>query len=669
MLRFRCSSNVDCSPGFRCEGGYCEPGRAEASSDACVSTGVEVCTDQVDNDCNEKVDCEDPSCLSFCQAGDGGGTDASVETDGGTDVDAGSDGGADSGIALVFDECCSVDRWCWQNPLPHGNDLWDVWASNSSDVWVVGEKVSMLHWNGARWSRPAGRANESAYSVWGATPDDVWAYSDRLLHWNGDEWSAWEIDAGTPLSLGALGGSSASDVWAVGYGDSAIHWNGAEWSLEPPDGGVNLDAVWSWSSTDAWAVGTGALVHWNGLTWDRVPPPGGTPGSFYRAVWGSAPTDVWAVGLSGLALHWNGASWGPFPAPVGLYDFSAVWGSSATDVWLAASSGGAVEVLHWDGSLLSPKVPGDKREVLAGFSLPSGEAWAVGRGGAILSLAEGRWSPVFPTETADLYDVWGTGPNDVWAVGEEDLSLHWDGLRWEARTNPLATRKLALYGVTGSGPTDVWAVGGTAAIHWDGSAWVSYPLGVDARCVAGGGAHVWALGANGWVARWNGSGWPVEQTPLQGSPRCDLWVESPTDLWAVNGTGAMRWTGTGWAAVDLSDAGVAPTQLVSVWGTSSTDVWLLDAQAQVTRWNGAGWATVATLDAGSAPFVPKALAGMSETAVWAAGRHGRMFRWNGAAWAEESTEAARDFFGLWGQADAGVWGVGTLGAVLHKPLP
>jgi hypothetical protein len=39
-------------------------------------------------------------------------------------------------------------EWEWQNPLPTGNSLEDVWGSSGSDVFAVGVGGTILHYGG-----------------------------------------------------------------------------------------------------------------------------------------------------------------------------------------------------------------------------------------------------------------------------------------------------------------------------------------------------------------------------------------------------------------------------------------------------------------------------------------------------------------------------------------
>jgi hypothetical protein len=71
-------------------------------------------------------------------------------------------------------------------------------------------------------------------------------------------------------------------------------------------------------------------------------------------------------------------------------------------------------------------------------------------------VSAGAWSSVTIGATNPLYAVWGSGPNEVWAVGGLGTVLHRNGATWSrvttGTTNPL-------YAVWGSGPNDVCAMG------------------------------------------------------------------------------------------------------------------------------------------------------------------------------------------------------------------
>src|SRR4051812_35318310 len=104
------------------------------------------------------------------------------------------------------------------------------------------------------------------------------------------------VPSGTTLPLDGVGGTSPSDVWAVGDGGTIIHFNGSGWAASASGTANTLYAVWAASSADAWAVGANStLLHYNGTSWSSATWPG--PAALaVDGVWGSGPSDVWAVG-------------------------------------------------------------------------------------------------------------------------------------------------------------------------------------------------------------------------------------------------------------------------------------------------------------------------------------------------------------------------------------
>ena len=57
-----------------------------------------------------------------------------------------------------------------------------------------------------------------------------------------------------------------------------------------------------------------------------------------------------------------------------------------------------------------------------------GEAWAVGWGPTVLRRTGGTWTHVRVPFEDDLYDVWATGPRDVWVAGMSGATYRWNGV-------------------------------------------------------------------------------------------------------------------------------------------------------------------------------------------------------------------------------------------------
>jgi hypothetical protein len=70
---------------------------------------------------------------------------------------------------------CSASGWCWRNPLPQGNYLPSVWASDASNAWAVSDFGTILKWNGSEWLQQPSGTSQNLLAVWGLDTSNVWA--------------------------------------------------------------------------------------------------------------------------------------------------------------------------------------------------------------------------------------------------------------------------------------------------------------------------------------------------------------------------------------------------------------------------------------------------------------------------------------------------------------
>ena len=330
------------------------------------------------------------------------------------------------------------------------------------------------------------------------------------------------------LLLGAVGTSGATSATGVLLsGDKEGHAGApaAEmpalspdcwWPTANPFTNTILYDVDMLSSSDAWAVGarngTSLVGRWNGAAWSQAYTGPGP--SELHAVSALSSTYAWAVGASGTltvtpsALYWDGSSWStvavPAPTSTGrLYDIALLDAGNAWAVGYYASGYTSYPLIeHWDGA-----------------------AWTV-------------WPA---PGTGSLQGIFALGPNDIWAVGGQNLPsplvMHWDGAAWSIVSGPPQGQSSVLLSVSGTSPTDIWAVGSTTLVNG-----VTSPL----------------------ILHWSGAGWRAVTSPdLPSSvPLPDYgWLSSvvalsPTDAWAVGGRLVsvfrwpiiLRWNGTSWTS-------------------------------------------------------------------------------------------------------------------------
>lgn len=201
-------------------------------------------------------------------------------------------------------------------------------------------------------------------------------------------------------------GSASDDVYAVGGTEAAglvEHYDGKAWAAVELDVSVPLlNWVHGFGADDVTIVGNaGTVLHRSGGTFALQPTP--TDQNLW-GVWGAAPDDLWSVGGSGkndgdaTLLHYDGATWQTVPIPTlqkaGVNAFFKVWGTSATNVYVVGQKGA---VLHFDGS---------------------------------------SWKEELVGASDDLIALWGTGPNDIVAVGGRAIGIAstWNGTSWQTHS-------------------------------------------------------------------------------------------------------------------------------------------------------------------------------------------------------------------------------------------
>ena len=122
-----------------------------------------------------------------------------------------------------------------------------------------------------------------------------------------------------------------------------IRYDGSRWTPVLEEEGLLLNALWGSSASDVFAVGfavdddynvISAVRHFDGSTWSAMDVPSV---GVVQDVWGSSPTDVYAVADDGALLHYDGSSWTESrPARPTLL---GVWGSSPAEVFLVGDRG------------------------------------------------------------------------------------------------------------------------------------------------------------------------------------------------------------------------------------------------------------------------------------------------------------------------------------------
>jgi hypothetical protein len=257
-------------------------------------------------------------------------------------------------------------------------------------------------------------------------------------------------------------------------------------------------------------------------------------------------------------------------------------------------------------------------------------AWAATNDGLLRRMG-GKWRQVPGSAGAQFFDVWGSGPDDVWAVGVVPLTGPWVVRHWNGSTlldvadSPAVQASASI--IAGSGPNNVWFIGQDALNGWDGSRWTTVAFQSNTN-----------------------------------SPITDAWTSAKDDLWVVDRGGVVRrWNGTTFG-VFKSGGG----ELRGIWGASASDVWIVGATA--SHWDGQAWTSTSLMPTTSVSDTTLyAVGGSASNDVWAVIPGGYAFHWDGGSWREFDASARLTFNSVSGTPDHGVFIAGGPAILYRAP--
>jgi hypothetical protein len=356
--------------------------------------------------------------------------------------------------------------------LPVTNDpagVADVDAVAPGNAWFAqnhqpnGPASKLVHWENGALSVPEQQV-----------PAPPRLQGDLILHQvsiddSGTGWAVtgqWPSDVNIPVVLGRFDGTR----WSLTPGPV---------SPKPADGYFHIVKVVSMAPDDAWAVGVvvnggrGVLgvvtARWNGDEWTIVDNPfAEVPNAELLSVEAESATDINAAGyrvgddnvMVPMMMHFDGRAWTEVSLPKVNGMVLAVDASGPNDIWAGGWTPDpqnpdlrAPLLMHWDG-----------------------QGWSV------------QPAPSKGTSGSEISDLYVAEPGNVWTIVDRKIQFpadnlgslwHWDGAAWQA-VWPRGERPVGepdrYVDIDGTGPDDVWAVGETTfTTPWDEGP-LPYPL-------------------------------------------------------------------------------------------------------------------------------------------------------------------------------------------------
>jgi len=268
----------------------------------------------------------------------------------------------------------------------------------------------------------------------------------------------------------------------------------------------------------------------------------------------------------------------------------------------------------------------------------------------------GDWVEVdVPTSSGpSVYTVWVFAEDDVW-LGHTSV-WHFDGDDWNETPLPVESGVLDFWGFA---PDDLWAVGGNNVFHWNGTAWseVTADQGdtPDSLYQAWGASSddMWAANTdNSRVFHWNGQQWT--RTTLQFVQAQAIWGSSSSDIWLIGVGGTYHYDGVTWSRYE-SDTYVSPDHAWGLWGFAENDVWAAGGTDEIVHWDGSEWISFEEdeVDRGSYNDIW----GPSPDMLLAVGNNGAMATYNGTSWSYQGQQLGlqQNFTMLHGSSATNIW--------------
>lgn len=320
-------------------------------------------------------------------------------------------------------------------PTPTAEPLFDVWGTALDNCYAVGRSGSIAHFNGAAWEALNEESLIDVQDIW-VTPGTAVAVGTggTILRKNDADWIDENVNAN--YQLAGVWETPGLSVAVGRYAPNNIDWQqailmntGTGWTDTGPVGDAQrLFDVWGSSASDVYAVGwAGEILHYDGNVWSVV-DAGSGDAAFLMAVSGTSSDHIFAVGRTddrrGLICRFNGTTWTKTTLS-GVEELRGVWVESANRAF-AVGIGGAIRQ-YADGAWSSMTSPG-KHELFCVWGSSSTDIYAAGWEGAMIHYDGTRWRELLPATNRTIYGVSGRSPGEVFFAGETGSIWFFAGL-------------------------------------------------------------------------------------------------------------------------------------------------------------------------------------------------------------------------------------------------
>lgn len=260
----------------------------------------------------------------------------------------------------------------------------------------------------------------------------------------GEDGKSWRVEAGNAKVLSSGVGADLQGIWgtgdgssasvvAVGYAGSVLDLVEGEWvkSEDAALGTTNFEDI-DGSTGDLTAVSVTGIYRYDGSSW-AFEDNGNN--ALLRAVYVDDAGDAWAVGDNGIILRRSSGEWEAIGGAPSGADLRDVHGNG-DDVYFVGNRG---TFWTYDGTGIVAIETGTKLNFAGVHVTSEGNVFIVGSNGyaafydpsavADTDSTQGTLTEYPTGAQANLYAVYGSAPDNVWAVGNRGAVYRYTGPR------------------------------------------------------------------------------------------------------------------------------------------------------------------------------------------------------------------------------------------------
>ena len=251
--------------------------------------------------------------------------------------------------------------------------------------------------------------------------------------------------------------------------------------------------------------------------------------------------------------------------------------------------------------------------------------------------------------------MWGRAADDVFVVGSQGTSLHYDGAAWSSISGLGGT----IGSVRGTATGDVFATGTGGTYEYNGTGWSSTGGGGGTALWVGSASELFSVGTNGQIRRYDGTSW---SSMTSGTERhlYGVWGSDSDDVFAVGTVGEIvHFDGTSWSTM----ASGSSTYFFGVWGSGPRDVFAVGRDGVVLHFDGVEWSPVSL---GTTEDL-RDVWGTGPGSVYVVSDAGSIFHFDGFVWSPITSTATEGLHGIGGTTSGDVFAVGDVGEIVQVP--